>query len=127
MAKINNTPVVKSPDVPDNTYDLVLMSHAEVDNKFQVGKKQRAFHYAIPGREAEGTFVWFTSLERGPKINDVAAAHGVEVSTTGETDIDLDKLVGQKIKGFVQRKAKEGDTSGKKYARLVSLLARVEG
>ena len=126
MAKINNTPVVKSPDVADAIYDLVLQKHDEVDNKFQPGKKQRAFHYAIAGQEALGSFVWFTSIERGPKINDVVAAHGVVVSADGETDVDLDKLVGGHVKGLVQKKAKKDDPSGKKFSRLVSLLAQAE-
>jgi hypothetical protein len=125
MATINNTPVVKSPEVPDGIFTLVLAKHTEVDNKFQPGKKQRAFFYTILERESEGMFCWFTSLERGPKINDVMAAHGVEVSADGETEVSLDALIGQTVRGVVQKKAKEGDTTGKKYSRLTSLLAKV--
>ena len=128
---LDTRPVEFGPKITkENMYEVECRTVATTPNKFEPGKTQLKFGFAVfdDGKELlsekgePATVPYFTSMSRGPKLEELFTALGVTFDKNGETTVKPSDVLGTRCRAFITLQPGTKDPT-KTYPKIKSLVA----
>ena len=96
----DNTPRQSAMNLNDGVYRLVLGAIDEEPNPFDSAKRRLVWKFQIEGQE--GTLYFYSSLKRGPRLEEALSALQVPFTKNGQTALKKSELLGRTCMGRVE-------------------------
>jgi|SRR5438445_8768855 len=116
----DNTPRQSAMNLKDGVYRLILRAVDEEPNPFEPAKTRLVWKFEVEGQE--GTLYFYSSLKRGPRIEESLSALKVPFTKNGKTELKKSAVLGRTCMGRVENVTTE---RGGVFPRLKQLFPAV--
>ena len=117
---IDTTPRQSAMDIKDGIYVLTLVAVDNEPSSIDEGKRCLVWKFTAEGQK--GTLHFYSSISRGPRMEEALIALGVPFAKNAKTQIDKSKLIGRTCMGRVENVTTQ---RGGVFPRLKQLFPKV--